>query len=238
MRARAARVRQPVGRDRGRRAVAALGAALALALLAGGCGGGTKTTPAALKLEREDLVAVARALGSLQAPVAREVSATRASWPLIANGLPSDVSAVSRSVAAMHAAASAAELRLPALFGEAQARTLTGPASQMTGLFRSYALLSARGWRLLFASLAQIESGTPAAARLARANAALYIESIYDAHFTLAQIGKKLRAAYEKLGGASDFGAALTQAQVDALAATYSEASDRLHPHVGVRLGS
>ncbi len=66
----------------------------------------------------------------------------------------------------------------------------------------------------------------------------MYIESIYDAHFTLAQIGKKLLAGYEKLGGASDFGTALTQAEVNALAGAYSEASDRLHPHVGVRLGS
>ena len=88
------------------------------------------------------------------------------------------------------------------LFGEAQARTLTGPASQLAGLFRSYALLSARGWKLLDAGLAQIESGSPASARFARENAPLYIESIYDGHFTLAQIGKKLLAAYGKLGGA------------------------------------
>ena len=86
--------------------------------------------------------------------------------------------------------------------------------------------------------MAQIESGTPASARFARENAPLYIESIYDAHFTLAQIGKKLLAAYDKLGGAEAFGAALTQAEVDALARTYSEANDRLHPHVAVRIGS
>ena len=102
---------------------------------------------------------------------------------------------------------------------------------------RSYALLCARGWKLLLASLAQIESGTPAAARFARANAPLYIESVYDAHFTLAQIGKKLLAGYDKLGGPRAFGAALTKAEVDGLAGAYSEASDRLHPHVGVRLG-
>ena len=46
----------------------------------------------------------------------------------------------------------------------------------------------------------------------------LYIESIYDGHFSLAQIGKKLLAGYDKLGGAADFGASLTQAEVDALA--------------------
>jgi hypothetical protein len=209
-------------------------------VLLAGCGGATSkaATPAAQKLEREDLAAVSRALQSVQAPVSREVSATKAAWRLIANGLPADVSAVSSSLAAARAAASAARLPIPALFSEAQARTLTGPASQLAGLYRSYALLSTRGWKLLYASLAQIESGTPAAARFARANAALYIESIYDAHFTLAQIGKKLTAGYEKLGGAKDFGAALTPAQVEALAHAYSEASDRLHPHVAARLGS
>jgi len=166
------------------------------------------------------------------------VAATKAAWPLIANGLTDDVGGVSRSPATARAVASSARLPIPKLFSEANARSLTGPASQIAGLYRSYALLSTRGWRLLYASLRKIESGAPAAARFARANATLYIESIYDAHFTLAQIGKKLMAGYEKLGGAAGFGAALTQAQIDALARTYSEASDRLHPHVAARLGS
>ncbi len=208
--------------------------------LATGCGGAASkaATPAALKLEREDLAAACRALQSVRAPVSREVAATKAAWPLIANGLPADVGAVSGSPAAARAAASAVRLPIPALFSEAQARTLTGPAAQIAGLYRSYALLSTRGWKLLNASLRQIESGTPAAARFARANAALYIESVYDAHFALAQVGKKLTAAYEKLGGATSFGAGLAQAQVQALALAYSEASDRLHPHVAARLGS
>lgn len=204
-----------------------------------GCGGASKaSTPAALKLQREDLAAVSGALKRLRAPVAREVAATKAAWPLIANGLPGEITTVSRSAQARAAAASAARLRLPALLGEAQARTLTGPAAQISGLVRSYALLSARGWKLLDAAFSQIESAPGANARFARANAPLYIESIYDAHFTLAQIGKKLLAGYEKLGGAAAFGAALTQAEVNALARLYSEAADRLHPHVGVRLGS
>ena len=48
----------------------------------------------------------------------------------------------------------------------------------------------------------QIEHGSPASARFARENVALYIESVYDGHFDLAQIGKKLPAAYRTLGGA------------------------------------
>jgi hypothetical protein len=181
---------------------------------------------------------VARALQSVQAPVAREVAATKAAWPLIAGGLPGDIGAVSSSAAVARAAANAARVPIPELFGEANARSLTGPGAQLAGLYRGYALLSARGWRLLSASLAEIESGTPAPARFARANAALYIESIYDAHFTLAQVGKKLLAGYEKLGGAAAFGASLTSSEVAALAHAYSEASDRLHPHVTARLGA
>ncbi len=220
------------------RAPLAAVAALALALPAGCGGGGRAATPAAMKLEREDLAVTAHELVAMQAPVAREVAATKAAWPLIVNGLPADVSAVSSSPTALAAAASAARLRLPALFSEANARSLTGASSQIVGLFRTYTLLSQRGWKLLLSSLQEISSGTPVAARFARANAPLYIESIYDAHFTLAQVGKKLLAAYKRLGGASAFGAALTQAQVEALAQSYSEASDRLRPHVGARLGS
>ena len=174
----------------------------------------------------------------MRAPVSGEVAATKAAWPLIANGLPHDVGAVSSSAATVRAAASAARLPLPELFSEANARSLTGPAAQIAGLYRSYALLSEHGWKLLFASLSAIESGTPAAARFARANAALYIESIYDAHFTLAQLGKKLLAGYEKLGGSAAFGASLSDGEVAALARAYSEARDRLHPHVAARLGA
>jgi hypothetical protein len=82
------------------------------------------------------------------------------------------------------------------------------------------------------------ERGTPKAARFARANVALYIESVYDGHFTLAQVGKQLLAGYSELGGPTAFGSLLSASEVNALAHTYSEASDRLHPHVGVRLGS
>ncbi len=212
-------------------------ACLCVAAIAG-CGADKASTPAALKLQREDLVAISRALKGAQAPVTREVAATKAAWPLIANGLPGEITIVSRSPQARAAAASAAALRLPAAFGEAQARALTGPASQISGLVRSYALLNARGWKLLDADFAQIESAPHANAHFARENAPLYIESIYDGHFTLAQVGKKLLAGYKKLGGAGGFGSALTQTEVNALAQAYSEASDRLHPHVGVRLGS
>ncbi|HEY4451416.1 MAG TPA: hypothetical protein VGN13_07470 [Solirubrobacteraceae bacterium] len=170
-------------------------------------------------------------------PAAREVVTTRAAWPLIAHGLARTRGAGAPG-AITAAAASAAALRLPALFGEVQATSLTGPASRIVGLIRSYAGLAARGWQMIMAASAQIERGPRAARRFARANVALYIESVYDAQFTLAQVGKQLVDGYRKLGGPVAFGAALPQSEIDTLAQTYSEANDRLHPHVAVRLGS
>jgi hypothetical protein len=108
----------------------------------------------------------------------------------------------------------------------------------VAGLFRSYSGLATHGWQLIGASIDEIERGSAVARRFARANVNLYIESVYDAHFSLAQTGKALLDGYRKLGGPSAFGSSLTQAEVDELARTYSEANDRLHPHVGVRLGS
>jgi hypothetical protein len=220
-----------------RRPMLPLALASVVALMLAGCGGTTskQSTPAALKLQREDLVAASNALGESEASVTAEVAATRKLWPRIAGATTASLSALRRSP---RDAEALARLRVPALFGEAQSRSLTGPASQIAGLFRPSALLSTRGWQMLIASAAQIESGPTEASRFARENAPLYVESIYDGHFALAQIGKKLLAGYEKLGGPSGFGASLTQAHVDALARAYSEPSIRLYPHVRVRLGS
>jgi hypothetical protein len=190
----------------------------------------------ALTLQRQDLVAVSRVLRGSETPAAHELAATRTAWPLVANGLPADPRALARPVAA--AGASAARVKLPALFQEAPAASLTGPASGLAGLFRTYAGLATRGWQQIGAAVAEIDHGTPAAARFARENSPLYIESIYDAHFSLAQIGKQLERAYTMLGGAAAFRRSLTQAEVNALAEAYSEAAYRLHPHAGVRLGS
>jgi hypothetical protein len=194
------------------------------------------TSPLALRLQRQDLAAVSRALRESEGPAAHEVAATRTAWPLVANGLPADTGPLLRPVAA--AAASAARVTLPPLFEEAPAASLTGPASGVAGLFRTYGGLATRAWQQIDAALAEIDHGSPAAARFARENSPLYIESVYDAHFALAQIGKQLRRAYTMLGGQPAFGRTLTQAEVNTLAQAYSEAADRLHPHVGVRLGS
>ncbi len=170
-------------------------------------------------------------------PVGREQAASEAAWPLVANGLPASTSAGQRAALAT-AIVRAAAVPVPALFAEHPTMSLTGPGASIAGLFRVYSGLSSRGWRMIGAAIDQIEHGSPTAARFARANVALYIESVYDAHFSLAQIGKQLTHGYAKLGGSSAFGAALTQAEVDSLAHTYSEQSSRLHPHPGVKLGS
>ena len=209
----------------------------AIALLLAGCGGGTTATPAALRLEREDFLAVSRGLMSARPSVDREVTAAKAAWPLIANGIPADTNAIPRAPIATAETAAAAILA-PPVFAEGNAASLTGSAAKLAGMFNSFSGLAERGWHLTGAAIEQIEHGTPVSARFARGNAGLYIESIYDGHFILAQVGKQVRDGYRALGGPAAFGAALTQAEVDTLADAYSEANDRLHPHVGVRVGS
>jgi len=202
-----------------------------------GCGGSSSSTTAELQLQREDLVTVGRALAQVRPSVEREVAITKATWQRVANGLPSEGVAKLRAPVE-RAAASAAQIELPAPLAEARAVALTGPSSQLAGLYRSFAQLAARGWSLIGAAIDEIEDAPPAAARFARENVGLYIESVYDAHFGLAQIGAKLRDGYARLGGPAAFGASLTAQTVARLAATYSEASDRLYPHSGIRLGS
>jgi hypothetical protein len=203
-----------------------------------GCGG-TSSTPAEQRLQREDLVAVSRALATVERPIAIEVAAAKRAWPLIADGLPRSAGALASARGPVAAAAtSAAHVPTPPALGEARADSLTGPGAGLARLFRNYIGLTTRGWTLTGAAIDQIEHGSPANARFARKNVGLYIESVYDGHFDLAQVAKHLTDGYRKLGGPSAFGRALTQAEVDALADAYSEANVRLHPHVGVRLGS
>ena len=203
----------------------------------GGCGGGAaRARSAGLRLQREDLVAVVRALQAAQGEAAAQTAAAKAAWRLVANGLPAQLDAIPPTITRVRVRAVA--LRLPALFGETRARGLTGPGSALAGEYRSFVALAGTGWRQIEFALGRIRSGPPRAASFARANVALYIESVYDAHFTLAQMGKQLTRGYTQLGGGRAFGRSLTQAEVEALASAFSEARYRLHPHVGVRLGA
>jgi len=216
---------------------AALLALSAVALLSAGCSGARHVAPGELGLERADFVAVSRALSALEPAVRSEVAASKAAWPSLLDGLPRDVRALPQATIRL-AAQRAGAIGQPGVFGEREAAELTGPGSPLAGEFRTYSILCARGWQLISAAIAQIERGPPAAASFARANVGLYIESVYDAHFGLAQIGKQLLADYKKLGGPAAFGTSLTRTQVGTLARAYAEANNRLKPHERLRFGT
>ncbi len=166
-----------------------------------------------------------------------EVAASKLAWPHVLDGLPTHISgSASRAIGGASERASA--LPLPVLFRERTSASLTGPASGLADEFRTFSILATSGWELIGAGVDQVEHGSPLAARFARANVALYVESVYDGHFTLAQIGKQVRKGWEKLGGAPVFGASLTLAEVEALAGVYSETNFLLAPHARVKLGS
>jgi hypothetical protein len=215
----------------------AAGAGSALA----GCGSGTRrsvvASPAAQRLQREDLVAVSRGLRQAEGSIQREAATAKIAWPLVVNGLPPSISTATR-LAIATASRTAQAIVLPALMSEAKSRSLTGPAAGIAGLFEPFQRLTERGWTLTAAAANEIASGTPAAARFARENVALYIDSIYDGHFDATLIGKSLLRDYRLLGGAAAFGAMLGAAEVDALARAYSPATEQLHPHSAIKLGS
>ena len=68
--------------------------------------------------------------GSMES--SREVAATKAAWPLVANGLPAQTSKIPRSP--IHAAgAAAATVKVPSVFDESQSAALSGPAAAIAG---------------------------------------------------------------------------------------------------------
>jgi hypothetical protein len=208
---------------------------------ASGCGGQAHGraggNPLAERVWREDFLLAARALRHTEASVAIEVAAAKSAWPLIVDGLPARALPTTLAHVA-EAQARARAVAMPALFTEERSRELTGPGAGIAGQFRFFAELAGRGWTMTRAAIETTERGPPTAAGFARANVALYIESLYDAHFALGQIDKNLLKGYRRLGGEAAFGASFTQREVDALAGAFSPATDQLQPHAGVRLGS
>lgn len=217
-------------------AILAFGAAGLLA----GCGSGeSNISRREYALERAQFEQVADELGEVRAAVHREVATSRGVWPLIYNGLPARI-----GVRLQNGVKAASEVAgdLPAPRFMAQQSTLTGPASSIAGLYEDYDRLAERGWRLTETGIAGIVSGPVSVQRFVRANSPLYIHAIYDGHFDLSLIAKKLLEGYEKIedlseerkfAGIGGFGPSLTQGQVSALAAAYSIPAVRLEPHPG-----
>jgi hypothetical protein len=211
----------------------------ALAALAG-CGSGrSSVSRREYALERAQFEQVADELREVQGAVHREVATSRAAWPLIYNGLPKRMSARLQSKVKTASEVAGA---LPAPRFMTQQATLTGPASGIAGLYEDYDRLAERGWRLTETTVSGIVSGPVSVARFVRTNSPLYIDSIYDGHFDLSLIGKKLLEGYEKIrdlseekkfAGIGGFGASLTQREVQALAVAYSIPVVRLEPHPG-----
>jgi hypothetical protein len=166
------------------------------------------------------------------------MAAARIAWPLVANGLPATSIPPATRTAVSDASAAAHAIVVPRLMSKPQARSLTGPAAGIAGLFQPFSRLTERGWTLTLAASEEIEGGTPVAARFARENVALYIDSVYDGHFDASLIGKSLLKGYSLLGGQAAFGGTLSEAEVQALERAYSPAGEQLHPHPGVKLGS
>jgi hypothetical protein len=213
--------------------------------VSGGCGGGSSASTAnstsasantvELHVERADLVIASRELARAEGSFRDEAAVARRAWPYIAHGLPSRVSPTAK-LAVAAAAASVVRMAQPPF--TAKANELTGPASGIAALARSFRGLAQHGWTLVDAAITGVERASPANARFLRANAGLYVGSIYDGHYALAAIGHTLQKAYVKLGGPSAFGATLTQSEIDGLQRAYSPGALRLEPAPPKSLGA
>lgn len=217
--------------------MAALLLASGAAAAAAGCGSSHPATPEGLQVQREDLVAAVHALREARPEIDREVTATKAVWPSILHGLPAEAATLPGAKLAA-AEREAASLRIPVVFQEANSQGLTGPAFGIAALLRSSVVLVMKAWQMIGYSIGQIEHGTPAQASFARKTVNLYIESVYDADFGLAQLGKKVTKGYEQLKGPEAFGPTLTEGEVKRLAGLFSEPRYRLYPHETVRFGT
>jgi hypothetical protein len=189
---------------------------------------GESHTPAELAVQRSQLALLGRQLLALEQPLGREVAAARTAWPAVAGGLPASAGA---RLQAEVSAASAAAQALPAPAFVATRHELIGPAQRIANLFYSFELLTRRGWAHLDQAVAAMRAGSSAVAHFERANAGLYVDSVYDGNFDAALIGERVLSSYERLGGAHAFGASLTPAEVHSIASAYAPA-DRLAPHL------
>ncbi len=144
---------------------AGLLAAGALATALAGCGhtGGLAkalqpgASAAERKLERADLAIVSHGLGGVESSIRREVAASRAAWPVVVHGLPSQLTPSERRAisTATRRAQAIATPRFISYAGE-----LTGAAAAIAGLLLSYEGLSQRGWTFTMTAAAAVGSAT------------------------------------------------------------------------------
>jgi hypothetical protein len=208
----------------------ALPAALAGCGESGASGAQASHVPRQLKLERTNLAIVARGLLHAEPSIQREILAARAVWTAIVHGLPARVPPATRALLA--AALRRTELLATPSFIP-YAGELTGESAAIAGLLLSYEQLSQRGWTMTLAAaqhLTPTSALPPATLGFLRANAALYIGCVYDAHYNLSVIGERMREAYAQLGGAAGFGGALPASQMARVIAFYSPGVARLAP--------
>lgn len=197
----------------------------------------------------------------MRGPVRAEAAAARSPWQGLNSGLPKPVpAALAAGIAAAERRAAALKLPPPVaeehgLTGPAAgiggllrsyvllvqrgwrflaaATTATTPArtgattTAQTGVLTT-AQTGAGGRRHPLKTPA---TGGPGAAAFLRSNSPLYLYCVYDGHYDLSLVGKKVVDAYDALGGAAGFGAALTPGEVQALGEVYSIPGVRLQPH-------
>lgn len=209
---------------------AALVAIVAVAVVALTSGG--SATEAQLGQDRAHLALVAKALYRIEGDVKRETSAAKVAWPYVKDGLPAKMSV--RLLSSLTEASAAANA-LPSPSFLEFIHELTGPGARIARLYRSFLLLSSRGWGHTLAAAVEIAHGGRAAS-FDRETSGLYIDSAYNGSFYLSLIGEKVLASYERLGEEAEFGSALTQAEVKSLAAAFSPEAVELTPHEWTKL--
>ncbi len=118
--------------------------------------------------------------------MSREVASTKPPGRSSPTACPrTSAASVRPSIAARRRVPRRSSCRL--LLQEAQAASLDGPSLADRGRVPRLRPADRARMALIDAAVEQIEHGSPVTARFARENVALYIESVYDAHFTLAQ---------------------------------------------------
>jgi hypothetical protein len=186
-------------------------------------------TPLELKLQRSQLALVSAQLQQSEQPLQREVLATRAVWHSIAKGLPAHPGP--RLAAQISAARAAAEALPTPAFLQFRHK-LIGPAGRISSLYYEFELLAKHGWAHVDQATGTLQHGPATVASFERANAGLYIDSIYDGHFDASLIGERVLSSYRRLGEQPTFRSSLTPERVRSIALAYSPNAMRLTPHL------